>query len=113
MTVVLVSSKVTVASALLRSTSAFVTPLILVSDLFTEIVQATHVMPETESTTVLTSAKAAVAKKTAAMQHAATKRGDRFMTWPLDEQRGVVRKAKQRERDDRDYPERNLVEAAG
>ena len=56
---VFVSSKVTAASALSRLTSALVTPLILVNDLCTEIAQSPHVIPETESVTVLLSAKAA------------------------------------------------------
>jgi len=56
---VFVSSKVTTASAFSRLTSAFVTPSILVNDLFTEISHDTHVIPDTESVTVLVSAKAA------------------------------------------------------
>jgi hypothetical protein len=55
-----VSSKVTTASAFSRLTFARVTPLILVNDLCTEITQSPHVIPETESVTVLLSANAAV-----------------------------------------------------
>ena len=56
---VFVSSKVTTASAFSRLTFAWVTPLILVNDLCTEITQSPHVIPETESVTVLVSANAA------------------------------------------------------
>ena len=57
---VFVSSKVTTASAFSRLAFARVTPLILVNDLCTEITQSPHVIPETESVTVLLSANAAV-----------------------------------------------------
>jgi len=57
---VLVSSKETTASALSRFTFARVTPLVLLNDLCTEITQSPHVIPETESVTVLLSANAAV-----------------------------------------------------
>lgn len=58
-TFVFASSKVTTASAFSRLTSAVVTPLILVKDLFTEVTHALHVIPDTESVTVLISANAA------------------------------------------------------
>ena len=58
-TFVFASSKVTTASAFSRLTSALVTPSILVNDLFTEIGHAGHVIPDTESVTVLISAEAA------------------------------------------------------
>jgi len=68
---VLASSNVTTASAFSRLTSAFVTPPILVSDLFTEITQAVQVIPDTASVTVLTSAYATVVNMTVAAHHAA------------------------------------------
>ena len=59
-TFVFASSKVTTASAFSRLTSALVTPLTLVNDLFTEITHDAHVIPDTDSVTVLISARAAV-----------------------------------------------------
>src|SRR3970282_892234 len=67
-TFVFVSSKLTTASAFSRLTSALLTPSILVNDLFTEITQNPHVIPVTESVTVLISANAAVANSAAAMR---------------------------------------------
>lgn len=58
-TFVLASSKLTTASAFSRLTSALVTPSTLVNDLFTEITHQLHVIPDTESVTVLISARAA------------------------------------------------------
>ena len=58
-TFVFASSKVTTASAFSRLTSALVTPLTLVNDLFTEITHDAHVIPDTASVTVLISAKVA------------------------------------------------------
>ena len=49
---VLASSKVTLASACSRLTSALMTPLIRVSDLFTEIAHDPHVIPDTDRVTV-------------------------------------------------------------
>lgn len=57
-TVVLLSSKLTTASAFSRSTSTFVMPFTFVNGLFTEITHDTHVIPDTESVTVLVSARA-------------------------------------------------------
>jgi len=71
-TLVLASSNVTTASPFSRLTSAFVTPSILVNDLFTEIAQDAQVMPETASVTVFISASAAVENSTAAVKHAAS-----------------------------------------
>ena len=78
-TVVLASSKVTMASAFSRFTSALVTPLILVNDLFTEITHDTHVIPDTDSVTVFICANAAVAKRMVAIKHAASSLVSRFM----------------------------------
>lgn len=60
-TFVCASSKVTTASRFSKLTSAFVTPLTLLNDLCTEIGHAGHVIPDTESVTVLISAEAAAA----------------------------------------------------
>ena len=57
-TVVLASSKTTTASFFSRLTSALATPSILVNDLCTEITHDPQVMPDTESVTVLTAARA-------------------------------------------------------
>jgi len=54
---VFASSKVTTASAFSRLTSAWVTPFTLVSDPFTEVTHPLHVIPDTESVTVLISAR--------------------------------------------------------
>ena len=56
------------ASAFSRLTSALLTPSILVNDLFTEATHNTHVIPDTESVTVLISASAAVEQSVAAMR---------------------------------------------
>ena len=60
-TVVLASSKVTVAWAFSRFAFALITPLILVNDLSTETTQDPHVIPDTDSVTVLVSAKTGAA----------------------------------------------------
>ena len=72
------------ASAFSRLTSAFVTPSILVNDLFTEIAQDAHVMPETASVTVLISASAAVENSTAAVKHAASNGFSGLMNAPKE-----------------------------
>ena len=58
-TFVCASSKVTTASRFSKLTAAFVTPLTLLNDLCTEIGHDGHVIPDTESVTVLVSAKVA------------------------------------------------------
>lgn len=59
-TFVCASSKVTTASRFSKLTSALVTPLTLLNDLCTEIGHDGHVIPDTESVTILVSAEAAV-----------------------------------------------------
>jgi len=96
---VFVSSKVTTASAFPRLTSALVTPSILVNDLFTEVTQSPHVIPETESVTVLNSAIAEAEKNAAAVKHTASNRDSRFMAVLLVKQRHVVAYRRQGECD--------------
>jgi hypothetical protein len=52
----------------------------LVNDLFTEVTHALHVIPDTESVTVLISASAAVVKNVAATQQAASNTVSCFTT---------------------------------
>jgi hypothetical protein len=79
-TLVLASSKETTASPFSRLTSALVTPSILVNDLFTEIAHELHVIPDTASVTVFTSAKAAVENSMIAVQPAVSNRCSSFMS---------------------------------
>lgn len=65
-TLVFESSKVTTASFFSRLTSVFLTPSIFCKDLVTEVTQALHMMPGTDSVTVLSSAKADAAESAAA-----------------------------------------------
>ena len=67
------------ALAFSRLTSALMTPLTLFSDLVTEVTHALHVIPETESVTVLISANAGVAKSAVAVKHATSRAVSRFM----------------------------------
>lgn len=83
-TVVLVSSKLTTASAFSRLTSAFVTPLTFVNDLFTEITHEAHVIPDTDSVTVLMSANAEVAKSVVEIKNAESSPVSRFMVGLLN-----------------------------
>lgn len=102
---VLASSKLTTASAFSRLTSALVTPPTLVNDLFTEATHDDHVIPDTDSVTVLISANAAVTKITVAKKHAASSPVSRFMVGLSIEKRYVIGKCNQREHDDRNHPE--------
>lgn len=72
------------ASPFSRLTSAFVTPSTFVNDLFTEIAQDAHVMPDTASVTVLISASAAVENSMAAVKHAASDRFSGLMNAPKE-----------------------------